>query len=113
MSAEENAPGPSSGRQAERAAADSRTDMPREESAAPSTLISTGTVIHLARGLGTGRLRATTGRELEFELRFVDTGGVTRPEPPEWLREGTVVGYDVAWTSRGLRVCRLFPLRSP
>ncbi len=132
MIAEENEPEPTSGPEGRDDVAESGTDTPPGEPAAlvstspvggsrdvvgdssepaPPVLVSTGTVIHLARGLGTGRLRAATGRELEFELRFVDTGGRASAEPPQWLREGVVVGYDVAWTSRGLRVCRLFPVR--
>lgn len=57
-------------------------------------------------GTGLGAVQSVaTGREIPFELRFVDLGGGGGPP----LEVGQEVGYDVGWTSRGLRVTRLFP----
>jgi hypothetical protein len=77
-----------------------------EESA---ELFYRGTLLHFARGTGRGVVRsARTGREVPFELVHVVVLGA---EPDEDLREGMEVGYDVGWTSRGLRVTKLFPIR--
>lgn len=44
----------------------------------------------------------TSGREYRFKWPFVDILG---PVPRiDGLREGMAVGFDVGWTSRGLRV---------
>jgi hypothetical protein len=69
-----------------------------------------GTLIQLSRGGGRGVVRSQqTGREIPFEREHVV---VLAPQDGNgWfeLREGMVVGYDVGWTSRGLRVTKLFP----
>ncbi|HEY8517183.1 MAG TPA: hypothetical protein VIS07_16870 [Candidatus Binatia bacterium] len=70
-----------------------------------------GTVIRWSRGLQQGVVRSdATGREIPFELQHTlvldgkgNVGGVE-------IREGLAVGYDVGWTSRGLRVTKLFPI---
>jgi len=69
-----------------------------------------GTLIRLSRGGGAGVVRsAHDGREIPFEREHVLVlGGGSEGTPPD-LREGMAVGYDVGWTSRGLRVTKLFP----
>lgn len=69
-----------------------------------------GILIRLSRGAHEGAVRSdATGREIRFELQHVELpGGAAAARE---LREGMAVGYDVGWTSRGLRVTRIFPLR--
>jgi hypothetical protein len=70
-----------------------------------------GTLLQFARGTGRGVVRsARTGREVPFELMHVVVLGASPGERLE-LHEGMEVGYDVGWTSRGLRVTKLFPIR--
>ncbi len=72
--------------------------------------LAVGQVVRFSPGLRTGTVRIAGGRNVEFDLRFVEVRGPGRRFPTEWLRLGLEVGYDVAWTQRGLRVCTLFPL---
>jgi len=87
-------------------------DDASDESYAPlGELFYRGTLIRLSRGGGAGVVRsARDGREIPFERQHVtvlgDPGGSGQVE----LREGMPVGYDVGWTSRGLRVTKLFPV---
>ena len=69
-----------------------------------------GTLIRLSRGSRHGVVRSeATGREIPFDLQHVVVlDGDGNPAELE-LREGLTVGYDVGWTSRGLRVTKLFP----
>lgn len=63
-----------------------------------------GTLIRLSRGGSFGTVRsASNGREIAFERQHAVVLGESE------LREGMLVGYDVGWTSRGLRVTKLFP----
>lgn len=69
-----------------------------------------GTLIRLSRGGAHGVVRSsTTGREVSFEHPHVIVLGEPGPSGAVELREGMAVGYDVGWTSRGLRVTKLFP----
>jgi hypothetical protein len=68
-----------------------------------------GTLIRLTRGGSFGVVRsARDGREIPFERQHVTVLGASGAGQVE-LREGMAVGYDVGWTSRGLRVTKLFP----
>jgi hypothetical protein len=70
-----------------------------------------GTLLRFARGTGRGVVRsASSGREVPFELLHVVFLGSPIGEQLE-LHEGMDVGYDVGWTSRGLRVTKIFPIR--
>jgi hypothetical protein len=61
-----------------------------------------GTIKKLFPGTGMGIVRSATGRETPFAAAHVVlTGRVRRFED---LREGMAVGFDVGWTSKGLRV---------
>ena len=62
-----------------------------------------GTIRRVYYGSESGTLVSeATGREYHFKYPFVDILG---PIPRvDGLREGMVVGFDVGWTSRGLRV---------
>ncbi len=63
-----------------------------------------GTIVRVQYGRGTGLLRTGSGREIRFTAPFVDFLDGRRIED---LTEGMVVGFDVGWTSRGLRVTRI------
>ncbi|HVA81457.1 MAG TPA: hypothetical protein VNF29_11080 [Candidatus Binataceae bacterium] len=71
-----------------------------------------GMILRLDRARGRGVVRSHSGREIEFEFPFVlvlsaRLGG-TMPGI-ELLREGDVIGFDVGWTSKGLRVTTIRP----
>lgn len=61
-----------------------------------------GTIKKIFIGAGMGVVRSASGREIPFAAAHVIlTGAITRFEE---LREGMRVGFDVGWTSKGLRV---------
>ena len=62
-----------------------------------------GVITRVYYGSETGTLRSdASGREYRFKFPFVEVRG---PIPKiDGLREGMSVGFDVGWTSRGLRV---------
>ena len=61
-----------------------------------------GTVIALSRGARRGTIRGASGRQIPFMFMHVTMVGPHQRF--DELREGMEVGYDVSWTSRGLRV---------
>jgi hypothetical protein len=61
-----------------------------------------GTIEKLFRGSRVGVVRSFTGREIPFEFLHVSMVGPLRSYDD--LREGMPVGFDVGWTSNGLRV---------
>ena len=66
-----------------------------------------GRLVRLLRGTESGVVRsASTGRDVPFDFRFVDMRGPLRRF--DELREGMEVGYDVGWTSSGLRVTAIY-----
>ena len=68
-----------------------------------------GTILRYSPATGQGLLRSATGRHIAFDLQFVPLGPSLRGrEPAVLLEEGLEVGFDVGWTSRGLRASRLF-----
>ncbi|GIW40633.1 MAG: hypothetical protein KatS3mg076_1210 [Candidatus Binatia bacterium] len=61
-----------------------------------------GRIQKLFRGREGGIVRSSTGREIPFDFALVRVvGGEKRFSR---LRKGMRVGFDVGWTSRGLRV---------
>ncbi len=62
-----------------------------------------GVITRVYYGSESGTLRSdASGREYRFKAPFVEIRG---PVPRiDGLREGMEVGFDVGWTSRGLRV---------
>jgi 2-keto-3-deoxy-6-phosphogluconate aldolase len=61
-----------------------------------------GTIKKLFPGAGMGVVRSATGREIPFAaVHVIVTGPINRFED---LREGMTIGFDVGWTSKGLRV---------
>jgi hypothetical protein len=65
-----------------------------------------GTVHDLHRSPERGRVHSASGRDIPFVFQHVTLKGAGRHFDD--LREGLVVGYDVSWTARGLRVCTIW-----
>jgi len=61
-----------------------------------------GTIVRLHRGTEKGIVRSPSGREIPFRFMHVTMIGSYRRFDD--LREGLEIGYDVSWTSSGLRV---------
>jgi hypothetical protein len=61
-----------------------------------------GTVLKLSRGAERGTIRSASGRNIPFIFQFVTLVGPRQSFAD--LREGMDVGFDVSWTSKGLRV---------
>ncbi len=61
-----------------------------------------GTVHTLQRGSQRGTIRAASGRDIPFVFAHVTMIGAHRRFDD--LYEGLRIGYDVSWTSKGLRV---------
>jgi hypothetical protein len=61
-----------------------------------------GTIHALQRGAQRGMVRGASGREIPFVFAHVIMVGPHRHFDD--LYEGLRVGYDVSWTSKGLRV---------
>ncbi|MGH7934543.1 MAG: hypothetical protein ACREQN_15465 [Candidatus Binataceae bacterium] len=71
-----------------------------------------GMIVRLDRVRGRGLLRTNQGREVPFEFPFVAVVGAPiggRMPGIELIQEGDTVGYDVGWTSKGLRVTAIKP----
>jgi hypothetical protein len=60
-----------------------------------------------------GVVRAESGREIPFSFEFVVLLGEAKK--PADLKEGQEVGYDLGWTSKGLRVTKIkvYPVPAP
>jgi hypothetical protein len=64
-----------------------------------------GVISKLFSGNNMGVVRTESGREIPFSFQFVIlVGEVNKPSE---LKEGQVVGYDLGWTSDGLRVTKI------
>ena len=75
-----------------------------------------GMIMRLDRARGRGAVRSHQGREVLFEFPFVEIAGAPlggRFPGIDLLAEGDSVGFDVGWTSSGLRVTVIKPARSP
>jgi hypothetical protein len=71
-----------------------------------------GVIVSLDKVRGRGVIRSYSGRELRFEFPFVSVVGaaLSRRSPGiELLHHGDRVGFDVGWTSKGLRVTKIKP----
>ena len=58
-----------------------------------------------------GLVRTESGREVPFSFQFVELLGQVKK--PGDLREGQEVGYDLGWTSKGLRVTKIKTYSGP
>lgn len=64
-----------------------------------------GTIMKLRRGAQAGIVRSASGKDIPFVFLHVTMLGPRQRF--EELREGMSIGYDVSWTSKGLRVCTI------
>jgi hypothetical protein len=67
-----------------------------------------GVLLKLQRGRQHGIVRTAAGKEIHFEMQHAQLLG----DRWRWedLHEGMPVGYDLGWTSRGLRITAIKPL---
>lgn len=79
-----------------------RSDDPPPDDVLRADRFYAGTIKKLFPGAGMGLVRSATGREIPFAAVHVIITGVVRRF--EDLHEGMAVGFDVGWTSKGLRV---------
>jgi hypothetical protein len=77
-------------------------DLPAFEPTEGGERFYQGIIAKISWGHETGIVRSGNGREIPLVFPFVTVVGGRRPI--ETLREGMAVGFDVGWTSRGLRV---------
>lgn len=73
-----------------------------------------GMILKLDRARGRGVVRAHSGREFTFQFPFIEVAGAPlggRMPGIELLEEGDSIGFDLAWTSKGLRVSVIKPAR--
>jgi hypothetical protein len=71
-----------------------------------------GVIASFDRVRGRGVIRSQGGREIRFEFPFVSVIGapIGRRFPGiELLHLGDTVGFDVGWTSKGLRITKIKP----
>jgi len=64
-----------------------------------------GVITKLFPSNNTGVVRTESGRELTFSYELVILFGEAKT--PLDLREGEMVGYDLGWTSSGLKITKL------
>jgi len=64
-----------------------------------------GVISKLFSSNNMGMVRTESGREVPFSFQFVIlVGEVNKPSE---LKEGQAVGYDLGWTSSGLRITKI------
>ena len=68
-------------------------------------LFHQGVISKLFPSNNMGLVRAESGREIPFSFEFVLLFGAAKY--PADLKEGQEVGYDLGWTSKGLRVTKI------
>lgn len=78
-----------------------------------SDLYHHGFITKLFPSNSTGVVRTESGRELPFSYEFVILCGEAKTVHD--LREGDRIGYDLGWTSSGLKVIKIktYPRSSP
>lgn len=101
-------------------------DLDRDEPAAPTAEdhadkadrlednFYRGLIINLDKARARGVIRSNSGREIVFQFPFVSVVGapISRRAPGiDRLCQGDEVGFDVGWTSKGLRVSVIKPAR--
>lgn len=74
-----------------------------------------GLIVFLDSVRGHGTIRTYSGREIRFQFPFVHVIGAPiggRAPGIDRLRRGDIVGFDVGWTSKGLRITTIKPANS-
>ena len=77
-------------------------DAPAPEGVESADKYYRGIVLKLSRSAQRGTIRSASGRNIPFMFMHVTMVGPHQRF--EDLREGQEIGYDVSWTSKGLRV---------
>lgn len=80
-------------------------DDPTRESSQNADYYHHGTITKLFPSNGTGIVRTESGREVPFSYDLVVLSGEAKK--PHDLKEGQRVGYDLGWTSSGLRITKI------
>ena len=73
-----------------------------------------GTIVHLDRNRGRGLVRSQSRREITFQVPYVEVVGAPLGgnfPGIDLIDQGDEVGFDVGWTSNGLRVTKIKPRR--
>jgi hypothetical protein len=71
-----------------------------------------GMILKLDRARGRGVVRSHSGKEIPFEFPFVAVVGAPiagKMPGMDLIAEGDIVGFDVGWTSKGLRITTIHP----
>jgi hypothetical protein len=71
----------------------------------PQDLFHHGVISKLFPSNNMGVVRTESGREVQFSFEFVILLGAG--QKPADLKEGMKVGYDLGWTSKGLRITKI------
>lgn len=80
-------------------------DATSEPSGLGGDLFYHGTILRVFPKKNKGIVRTSSGREVPFSYELVELSGPVKH--PRELREDLVVGYDMGWTSSGLRVTKI------
>jgi hypothetical protein len=72
---------------------------------AKDDLYHRGVITKLFPSNNTGIVRTESGREIPFAYEFVILYGAAKTVQD--LREGDQIGYDLGWTSSGLRITKI------
>ena len=83
----------------------------RQDAIEKKDLFHQGVISKLFPSNNMGLVRGESGREVPFSFEFVELLGEAKK--PSELREGQEVGYDLGWTSKGLRVTKIKVYPSP
>jgi hypothetical protein len=81
------------------------------ESRHPKDLFHHGTISKLFPSNNMGVVRTESGREVQFAYDLVVLVGDVQKTAD--LREGMEVGYDLGWTSKGLRITKIKTFARP
>jgi len=76
-----------------------------QEPGRPKDLFHHGTISKLFPSNNMGVVRTESGREVQFAYDLVILVGEVQKAAD--LREGMEVGYDLGWTSKGLRITKI------
>jgi len=82
-------------------------DVPEEDPQIkpPSDLFHHGVIAKLFPSNNMGVVRTESGREVQFAYDLVIlVGDIQKPAD---LKEGMTIGYDLGWTSKGLRITKI------
>jgi cold shock CspA family protein len=90
------------GKDPEEKESEEQTTAPAREEKEPADSFYHGVITKIFSSNNTGVIRSDTGKEVPFTFVFVTLIGAPRHDI-RYLHEGMRVGFDVGWTSKGLR----------